>query len=215
MDSDAILVDATLNSLSTLIRSRPQTSIKILNIILNFNPLKQANSPMTPKLRVMVKSMEKTTRSLLLHVLKRYAASIPFSGKVLTVFSDQQHPLAGKMHQYIERLMRSRADIFDESSRKRGPPEPTDGLDAAKRQKLGAPAPILAPKIQVPPLTPGPHTIAELFTITTDEALRAFDVSQLSDDLVLKIGIMILQKLDANTLNQAIEVCNLLLDTSK
>ncbi|PBP23346.1 mRNA cleavage and polyadenylation specificity factor complex subunit [Diplocarpon rosae] len=187
--SDAILVDATLNSLSTLIRSRPQTANKILNIILNFNPLKQANSLMTPKVRVMVKSMEKTTRSLLLHVLKR----------------DQQHPLAGKMHQYIERLMRSRADIFDESTRKRGAPEPTDGLDAAKRQKLAAAAPTATPKFRVPPLPSGPHTIAELFTVTTDEALKAFDVSQLSEDLVLKIAITILQKIDAGTLNQAVE----------
>ncbi|CZS88919.1 hypothetical protein WAI453_010509 [Rhynchosporium graminicola] len=187
--SDAVLIDATLNSLSTLIRARPHISNKILTVILNFNPLKQANSPMTPRLRVMVKSMEKTTRSLLLHVLKR----------------DQQHPLAGKMHQYIERMMRSRADIFDESTRKRGPIEPTDGLDAAKRQKLGAAIPRIAPRFQVPPLTPGPHTIAELFTVTTDEALKTFDVSQLSEELVLKIGITIMQKIDADTLNQAVE----------
>lgn len=71
--SDAVLVDATLNSLSILIRARPHIANKILNVILNFNPLKQANSPMTPKLRVMVKSMEKTTRSLLIHINKRYA----------------------------------------------------------------------------------------------------------------------------------------------
>ncbi|KAG4435077.1 hypothetical protein IFR05_009436 [Cadophora sp. M221] len=187
--SDAVLVDATLNSLSPLIRARPHISNKILNVILNFNPLKQANSPMTPKLRVMVKSMEKTTRSLLLHVLKR----------------DQQHPLAGKMHQYIERMMRSRADIFDESTRKRGLPEPTDGLDAAKRQKLGVPIQKPVPRFHVPPLTPGPHTIAELFTVTTDEALKTFDVSQLSDDLVLKICVTIMQKIDADTLNQAVE----------
>jgi symplekin len=70
--SDAVLVDATLNSLSILIRARPHIANKILNVILNFNPLKQANSPMTPKLRVMVKSMEKTTRMLLVHILKRY-----------------------------------------------------------------------------------------------------------------------------------------------
>lgn len=71
--SDAVLVDATLNTLSILIRARPQCANKILNVILNFNPLKQANSPMTPKLRVMVKSMEKTTRLLLMHVNKRCA----------------------------------------------------------------------------------------------------------------------------------------------
>ena len=43
-----------------------------MNAILNFNPLKLANSPMTPKTRVLVKSMEKTTRMLLIHLSKRY-----------------------------------------------------------------------------------------------------------------------------------------------
>ncbi|KAF4634018.1 hypothetical protein G7Y89_g4091 [Cudoniella acicularis] len=187
--SDAVLVDATLNSLSILIRARPHVANRILNVILNFNPLKQANSPMTPKLRVMVKSMEKTTRLLLMHVNKR----------------DPQNPLAGRIQQYVERMMRSRNEIFDEASRKRGPPEPIDGLDAAKRQKLGAQMPIAIPKFYVPPLTLGPHTIAELFTVTTDEGLKAFDVAQLSEELVVKIGITILQKLDAGVLNQAVE----------
>jgi symplekin len=104
-------------------------------------------------------------------------------------------------------MMKSRMEIFDEPSRKRGPPEPTDGLDPTKRQKLGAQVTnSAASRLYVPPLTPGPHTIAELFTITTDEALKTFDVAQLSEDLVLKIGIPILQRIDSDTLNQAIEV---------
>jgi symplekin len=123
--------------------------------------------------------------------------------------SDPQNPLAPKIQQYVERMMRSRSDIFDEASRKRGPPEPTDGLDAAKRQKLGAQ--MSAPRFHVPPLTPGSHTMAELYTVTTDDALKAFDVSQLSEDLVVKIGITILQRIDADTLNQAIEVSTSLL----
>lgn len=102
--------------------------------------------------------------------------------------------------------MRTKSDIFDEPSRKRGPPEPTDGLDAVKRQKIGAQVPTPAPKFHVPPLKPGPHTIAELFTVTTDEALKAFDVAMLSEDLVVKIGITILQRLDADMLNQAVDV---------
>ena len=72
---DALLVDGTLNCLSVLVRTRPGTSNRILNAVLGFNPLKLANSPMTPKTRVMVKSMEKTTRSLLTHLLRRYATS--------------------------------------------------------------------------------------------------------------------------------------------
>ena len=72
--SDALVVDATLNCLSILIRTRPSTSNRIMNAILSFNPLKLANSPLTPKTRVLVKSMEKTTRMLLIHILKRYVA---------------------------------------------------------------------------------------------------------------------------------------------
>jgi symplekin len=206
MYSDALLVDATLNTLSILIRARPHISNKILNVILNFNPLKLANSPMTPKLRVMVKSMEKTTRLLLINISKRYACLFHPNQRLADSFSDPQNPLTPKIHQYIERMMRSRSEIFDEATRKRGPPESTDGLDAAKRQKLGAQVPTGAPKFQVPPLTPGLHTIAELFTVTTDEALKAFDVAQLSEDLVVKIGITILQRIDADTLNQAVDV---------
>ncbi|KAG0647863.1 mRNA cleavage and polyadenylation specificity factor complex subunit pta1 [Hyphodiscus hymeniophilus] len=188
--SDALLIDATLNSLSILIRARPHLANKILTVILNFNPLKQANSPMTPKLRVMVKSMEKTTRMLLIHVNKR----------------DPQNPLAGRIHQYIERMMRSKTEIFDEFNRKRGPPEPVDGLDPAKRQKLVAQVNTSPQnRLHIPPLTPGSHTVAELFTITTDEALKAFDVAMLSEDLVVKIGITILQRINTDTLNQAVD----------
>ncbi|KAF3764869.1 hypothetical protein M406DRAFT_258527 [Cryphonectria parasitica EP155] len=53
--SDAIVVDGTLNCLSILIRSRPSTSTRVLNAVLGFNPLKLANSPMTPRTRVLVK----------------------------------------------------------------------------------------------------------------------------------------------------------------
>lgn len=49
-----------------------------MNAILNFNPLKLANSPMTPKTRVLVKSMEKTTRMLLIHLSKRYVDTKSF-----------------------------------------------------------------------------------------------------------------------------------------
>ena len=68
---NGILINATLNCLAPLIRSRPSVANRILNAILNFNPLKLANSPMTPLTRVMVKSMEKTTRILLINANKR------------------------------------------------------------------------------------------------------------------------------------------------
>lgn len=102
-------------------------------------------------------------------------------------------------------MMRSKSEIFDDLPRKRGPPEPIDGLDPAKRQKTAAQPPP-PPSFNVPPLAPGPHTVAELFTVTTDEALRAFDVAMLPEHLVVKIGISLLQRLDTNVLSQAVEV---------
>lgn len=103
--------------------------------------------------------------------------------------------------------MRSKTEIFDEANRKRGPPEPVDGLDAAKRQKFGAQVTSPAPnRLHIPSLSPGNHTIAELFTITTDEALKGFDVALLSEELVVTISITILQKIDTSTIEQAISV---------
>ncbi|KAI0995736.1 hypothetical protein K3495_g12443 [Podosphaera aphanis] len=187
--SDAILVDATLNSLSLLIRARPHLSNKILNVILNFNPLKPATSPMTPKLRVMVKSMEKTTRQLLIHVLKR----------------EPRHPLSGRIQQYIERMVKTKAAVIDDVTRKRGPPESPDLHDPTKRQKVETPVKAASVTLHVPPLQPGPHSVADLFTITSDTSLRVFDVAMLPEDLVVKIGISILQRIDGDLLNQAIE----------
>jgi symplekin len=69
--SDAVTVDATLNCLSILVRARPTTANRILGAVFNFNPLKLGNSPLTPRNRVLVRSMEKTTRMLLLHIAKR------------------------------------------------------------------------------------------------------------------------------------------------
>jgi symplekin len=108
------------------------------------------------------------------------------------------------MHQYIERLAQSRLDVFDESSRKRGlPVEPTDGLDNAKRARLGVDTP---PLLKIPPLPPGPTSWAQLFTLTDDVGLSSFDVKQLPIDLIVKITVPVLCRVDSNALNQAIEV---------
>lgn len=167
---------------------------------------------MTPKVRVMAKSMEKTTRVLLIHILKRYDTLPAPEDESADPNSDPHGPLAPKIQSYVERLIRSRTEIFDESTRKRGPPEPTDGLDPAKRQKLGAAAPPVAPapKVIIPPFAPGPHTTAELYTITNDKGLQGFDVSQLPEDLVLKIVVTIMSKVDGDLLKQACTVSNIL-----
>lgn len=75
-DSDGLLVTATLNTLGVLLHRRPITANKILTSIFNFNPLKLANTPLTPRNKVIMKSIERTTRSLMMNIMKRYA-SIP------------------------------------------------------------------------------------------------------------------------------------------
>ncbi|KAF2099355.1 hypothetical protein NA57DRAFT_38555 [Rhizodiscina lignyota] len=185
--SDALLVTATLNCLGSLIRTRASIANKIITTVLNFNPLKLANAPMTPRSRVMIRSMERTTRALFMSVVKK----------------NPNHPMAGRIQQYLERLHQSRAEIFDETSRKRAAPaEPTDGLDNAKRQRLGATEP--GQSQWPPPLPPPPVTIHQLFTLTTDEGVRNFDVQVIPVDLVIKILTELLRTIDQSAMDKAI-----------
>ncbi|KAF2187032.1 hypothetical protein K469DRAFT_705582 [Zopfia rhizophila CBS 207.26] len=188
--SDALLVTATLNSLGMLIQRRPYVTNKILSSVLNFNPLKLANSPMTPKNKVMMKSMERTTRALLMNVMKR----------------NPEGPFNGRIQQYLERMHRMRLDVFDESNRKRpAPVEPTDGLDPAKRQRLGANIPSAPPS--VPPLPPGPVSFRELFTLSPDGNTANFDVQVFRDpEQLLRIIVPILQSIDETKLGNAINI---------
>ena len=70
-NSDAVLINATLNCLGALIRTRQSISNKILSAILGFNPLKQAIAAMSPKVKIQIKSMERTTRALLMNIYRR------------------------------------------------------------------------------------------------------------------------------------------------
>ncbi|KAK3328943.1 hypothetical protein B0H66DRAFT_7424 [Apodospora peruviana] len=183
--SDALLVDATLNLMSILIRTRPSTSNRITNAVLNFNPLKLANSPMTPKNKVLVKSMEKTTRMLLLHLLKR----------------DPTNQNVGRIQQHIDRLVRSRAEIFDEANRKRVLPEqPAAPYGDAKRQRLESG---IAP-IQIQPLAPGPQSLAAVFTLTNNLGLQGFDVNQVPAAFAARISTKTLASIDPQLLDLAV-----------
>ncbi|GIJ90747.1 hypothetical protein Asppvi_009709 [Aspergillus pseudoviridinutans] len=185
--SDPLLVNATLNCLAVLIRTRQSVGNKIINAVLNFYPAKQVHSPLTPAIRVGVKSMERTARALFVNILKK----------------NPSHPLASKMQHHMERLMQSRFEIVDDASRKRGLPfEPTDGLDNAKRARLDAETP---PLIKIPPLPPGPISYAQLYTLTEDSGLSSFDVKQLPPDLLVKIAVPVLARVDPSALMQAVE----------
>ncbi|KAJ5612658.1 hypothetical protein N7510_005852 [Penicillium lagena] len=185
--SDTLLVNATLNCLASLIRSRQSISNKIINAVLDFYPTQHVRPPFTPTVRVNVKSMERTARALIMNVVKK----------------NPNHPLTGKMQMYVERLMQSRLETTEDASRKRGfPSEPTDGLDNAKRARLDALTP---PLLKIPPLPPGPLSYAQLFTLTEDIGLSSFDVKQIPADLVVKIAIPLLAHVNPSTLTQAVD----------
>ncbi|KAI9677901.1 MAG: hypothetical protein M1829_002398 [Trizodia sp. TS-e1964] len=186
--SDALLVSATLNCVGVLIHTRPAIANKIIAAILNFNPLKAANSPMTPTNKIMIKSMERTTRALLININKR----------------NPNGPLSSRILQYVERLMQTRQDIFNEGSRKRGAPGEVTDIDAAKRKRVGAGI-LPASPLVIPPLPPGPTSIAQLFTVTTDQALRSFDVQQLPLDMIVKLVFPVIHQLDKGLLDATLD----------
>ncbi|GAP84756.1 putative mRNA cleavage and polyadenylation specificity factor complex subunit [Rosellinia necatrix] len=186
--SDPLLIDATLNTLSILVRQRPKTSSRIVSTLFNFNPLRlAATAPLTPKTKVLIKSMEKTTRMLLTHLYRR----------------DPHNPLSGRMQQYVERLVRSRAEIFDESGRKRAMVDQASAVEA-KRQRTATLS--TQPQIEITPLKPGPNTLAEVFTFTTNDGLKKFNVSDtIPAPLAAKISVRTIAQLDADILQRAID----------
>ncbi|KAI1170262.1 mRNA cleavage and polyadenylation specificity factor complex subunit [Nemania sp. FL0916] len=185
--SDPLLVDATLNTLSILIRQRPKTTNRIVSALLNFNPLRLATAtPLTPKTKVLIKSMEKTTRMLLTHLYRR----------------DPHNPLAGRMQQYVERLVRSRAEIFDDNGRKRAMVEQAAAVEA-KRQRIATVS--SQPQIEITPLKPGANTLAEVFTFTNNDGLKKFNVSDtIPAPLAARISVRTIVQLDTDILQRAI-----------
>lgn len=181
-NSDVLIVDATLNTLSILIRMRPMTSNKILNAILSFNPLKLATTPMTPKMKVIIRSLEKTTRMLCMHLSRR----------------DTKGVLAQRMQPYLDRLSQARAELLDGASRKRGLAE-MDGTEAKRQRTSPAPA-----DLEITPLSPGSHSLADVFTFTKNEGLRNFDVALVPAPVAAKVSVNTLARIDPSLLEMAI-----------
>jgi symplekin len=208
--SDALIVTATINSLATLCRHRPSIANKIISTTLTFNPLSLAASPMTPKNKVMIRSMSRTTMSFLTNLIKKYAGSLRAQNHPLTIARQPNHPMLARIQQYIERVRHSIIEAFDETSRKRpAPSEPTDGLSDSKRQRIGAE--VSSPTTtnglpSYPPLPSGPLSYKQLFTLTQDPGASNFDVKALPVDLVQKIVPALLSSIDRTRLDHALNV---------
>ena len=178
---DPILIDATLNCLAILIRTRPPVANKILSAVLSFNPLRSAPTSMTPRLHVIYRSMERTTFALLKFVIK----SMP------------NHGMADKIHAYMVRLQQQRVGFFSGPTGVKRPAEATDGLNEAKRQRLMVPE-------TYPPMPPPPNSVAQLFTLTEDKMLHQFDVKLLPVDIVNQVVFLLMQMMEPGRLEPAI-----------
>lgn len=110
-----------------------------------------------------------------------------------------------RIQQHVERMMRMRHEIFDESGRKRALEAQQHADVDPKRQRV-VPQVATTPQIQITPLPPGPHSLGDVFTLTGSEGLKAFDVATLPAALAAKISITTLIRTDAQLLTKAIEV---------
>lgn len=138
---------------------------------------------MTPKTKVMIKSMEKTSRLLLIHLSKR----------------DPHNPIVPRIQQHVEGMMRMMAEIFDTAGRKRPLEAPKPEVYEVKRPRVES------AQIQIPPFGPGPHTLADVFTLIGNDGLRTFDISQVPAALVAKITVNTLSRLDPQVLAKAVD----------
>ena len=84
--------------------------------------------------------------------------------------------MVSRVQAYLDRLQQMRSDLLDESRKRPAISEPTDGLDNAKRQRLDAEvSETPPPACTYPPLPSGPITLAQLYTLTQDEAHKAVE----------------------------------------
>jgi len=65
-----------------------------------------------------------------------------------------------------------------------------------------------AAPVSIPPLGPGPHTLAAVFTLTNNLGLQSFDAAQLPANLAGKISVRTLAAMDPQVLDLAVSVCS-------
>lgn len=194
-DTNALVVTATLNGLSSLVQRRASVAAKILMTVLNFNPIALVRGqPLKGKEKVAVKSMAKTTISFLINVLKR----------------NPTHPLAGRLQQRTEQLRQALCEAVADSGsgkRKSEPDEPVDGLDDAKRRRIEQET-VNGTMLQAPatyPLLPlGPVTLAQVFTLSETTSASAFHVELLPLPMMAQVLTPLLQSVDSKRLVDAV-----------
>ena len=100
--------------------------------------------------------------------------------------------MAGRLEGHIVRLQQMRKDILEGTGLKRPAEEPTEAVDQAKRQRI-APEPS-APPADVPPLPAHrPISVAELFTLTTDQRALSMNVKAIPPDMAAPVLVNLLR----------------------
>lgn len=118
----------------------------------------------------------------------------------LTISRDPHSSYGPRIQQHVERLMRSRAEIFDEMGRKRVLAEQQASYGDAKRQKMTSePAPV-----RVNPLAPGPNSLAAIYTLTQNVGLQAFDATQVPSQIATRLVVSTLGRVDLHVLAKAV-----------
>ncbi|KAK6532942.1 hypothetical protein TWF281_007112 [Arthrobotrys megalospora] len=190
---DAPIITAILNSLPALVKGRAAISNKILNVLMSYNPLPIAAKSMVFKDRFVARSLEKTLRTVLNHLARASSGG----------------PHAGKIQQHIQRLLQSKSEFSIEVPKSNKRVLPGSDVDSVKRTKYTradaegeyTPTPP-PPTIQVQPSNG--TTYKTLFTLTGDQALSNFDVSQLSLEMATQITLATMYSVDSSALESAI-----------
>lgn len=102
--------------------------------------------------------------------------------------------------------MRMKAEIFDDTARKRALDLQQREVSEAKRFRT-SPAGVAAPPPQeIPRLGTGPHTLGAVFTLTESTPLSSFDVGSVPLPLVARLNVSTLVNVDRQALDRAIQV---------
>ncbi|KAF2211587.1 hypothetical protein CERZMDRAFT_98469 [Cercospora zeae-maydis SCOH1-5] len=195
--SDPLIITATLNALFTLVHRRASISSKILSAILAFTP------PIPPSVRTSIrdklsfKSITRTAMSFVLNCVKR----------------NPNGPFAARLQQHHERLKHSLNSVLSENPqlKRAAPDEPIDGLDDAKRQRLSANATNGTSTMQqqttsYASLPSGPISLAQLWTLTTNQNAATFHAERLPLQSVIQLVQALLPSVPDDKLSNALNI---------
>ncbi|EPS40868.1 hypothetical protein H072_5234 [Dactylellina haptotyla CBS 200.50] len=190
---DAPIITAILNCLPALVKGRAAISNKILNILMAYNPITIAAKSMVFKERFIARSLEKTLRMILTHLARASSGG----------------PHANKIQTQIQRLLQSKSEFSIEVPKSNKRVMSVTDIDPVKRTKYSSadaeneytPTPP-PPTIQVQP--GNGTTYKTLFTLTGDQALSNFDVSQLPLEMATQITLATMYSISPQMLESSI-----------